>query len=200
MMCLAKRIRYALVAAMLVLPVCSHAGQPSDELKATIDSILDVLKDQSIAQDDRNDILLPIIEARFDFRSMARLVLSVNWRRANSDQQDRFVNLFRRLVESSYLGRLDQYSDQRIILLAEKKRGKKFLVRTVIINDGIDIPIDYKMHRSENEWRIYDVQIEGVSMVRNYRDSYRKIVRREGLDGLMIRMEKKIRVLQQEDV
>ncbi len=188
-------LAYCLLVVLL-FPVLAHAGPASQQLQKSIDQVIELLKDKTLDTTVRRDRLRVLIEQRFDFRTMSQFALSIEWRNATPAQRDDFVQRFTRMVESSYLGRLEQYSDQKVDIRDERLRGGKAVVKTVIVTKNVDIPIDYKMHRTADDWRIYDVQIEGVSLVRNYRDSYRTIAKNEGISGLLKRMDEKLAELE----
>jgi phospholipid transport system substrate-binding protein len=137
------------------------------------------------------------VKRRFDFEAMSRLVLAVNWRRASEEQKARFSELFADLLEANYRGRMEdyisEYSDEHVEYGSETIRDGRALVETLLVTDTREFPISYKMLQKEGEWLIYDVEIEGVSLVRNFRSTYDEIVRREGIDRLLERMEEKIR-------
>lgn len=184
------------LALMLLLPSWAYAGDAATLLRQSIDQVLVLLKDKNLDKADRRAKLRAVIEKRFDFQLMSQFTLSVEWRKATQAERDAFVARFTRMVEASYLGRLEQYTDQKVEVRDEREKDDKAVVNTVIVTQNVDIPIDYKMRREGNDWRIYDVQIEGVSLVRNYRDSYRNIAKNEGMSGLLARMEKKIAELE----
>lgn len=184
------------LALTLSLPAWAYAGDASKLLQNSIDQVVELLKDKKLEKADRRDQLRALIEKRFDFQIMSQFTLSVEWRKATPAEREAFVKRFTRMVEASYLGRLEQYTDQKVEIRDERLRGDKAVVNTVIVTQNVDIPIDYKMRREDSDWRIYDVQIEGVSLVRNYRDSYRAIAKKEGMSGLLARMDKKIAELE----
>ncbi|MBI1194621.1 MAG: ABC transporter substrate-binding protein [Gammaproteobacteria bacterium] len=184
------------LALTLMSPTWAYAGDASRLLRQSIDQVLSLLRDKNLDKADRREQLRAVIEKRFDFQVMSQFTLSVEWRKATPAEREAFVQRFTRMVEASYLGRLEQYTDQKVEVRDERERDDKAVVNTVIVTQNVDIPIDYKMRREDGDWRIYDVQIEGVSLVRNYRDSYRNIAKNEGMSGLLARMEKKIAELE----
>lgn len=125
----------------------------------------------------------------FDFRVMSRSVLALNWRRASDAQRDRFVKEFRELLVRTYATALLKYNDEKIRYLPvfAKPDDKQVLVRTEIIpsGGGQNIPLNYSFYRSADGWKVYDVSIEGVSLVTNYRSTYAEKIRKDGLDALI---------------
>jgi phospholipid transport system substrate-binding protein len=125
----------------------------------------------------------------FDFKVMSRSVLAVTWRRASDEQRERFVKEFRELLVRTYATALLKYNDEKVRYLPvfSKPDDKQVLVRTEIIpsGGGPNIPLHYSFYHSKDGWKVYDVSIEGVSLVTNYRSTYAEKVRNDGLDGLI---------------
>lgn len=125
----------------------------------------------------------------FDFKVMSRSVLALNWRRASEEQRERFVKEFRELLVRTYATALLKYNDEKLRYLPvfAKPDDKQVLVRTEIVpsGGGANIPLHYSFYRSKDGWKVYDVSIEGVSLVTNYRSTYAEKVRNEGLDALI---------------
>ncbi len=125
----------------------------------------------------------------FDFKVMSRSVLALTWRRASDEQRERFVKEFRELLVRTYATALLKYNDEKVRYLPvfSKPDDKQVLVRTEIIpsGGGPNIPLNYSFYRSKDGWKVYDVSIEGVSLVTNYRSTYAEKVRADGLDGLI---------------
>jgi phospholipid transport system substrate-binding protein len=166
---------------------------PTDQVKTTVDSILSVLRDKTLDQDTRRSKIRVFINERFYFRAMSQSALARNWRKASTEQQDRFVKLFSQLLENTYLGRIEAYTDERVVYLREKNKSpKRSVVYTEIITKSGDIPINYKLARKDNKWMVYDVVIEEVSLISNYRSSYAEIIKKEGMDGLLTKMQEKL--------
>jgi len=169
----------------------AEAG-PREDIEGSVDTILQILRNRDIPKEESRKKISEVIHARFDFESMAQRTLATNWRSASAEQKKRFTDLFARLLEQTYLGRVEAYTDEEVQYGEVKTKGKSALVETSIVTDTVNIPIHYKLTQSGNEWRVYDVVIEEVSLVRNYRDTYREIVKKEGFDGLFVKMEAKI--------
>jgi phospholipid transport system substrate-binding protein len=129
---------------------------------------------------------------RFDFVALARLTLGKHWRTATAAQQRRFTEAFRRLLVRTYSVSLAQYSDQRIEyqLLKRSGDGRRASVRSRILSPGAaPIVVDYGVYDTADGWKIYDVSIEGVSLVNNYRSGFSEEIRRSGLDALIARLD-----------
>lgn len=178
---------YGLAASATTTPT------PTDQVRETVDSILSTIKLESLDRQTRKDRIRDLLNERFYFRAMSQRTLATNWRKASSKEKDRFVKLFSKLLENTYIGRIEAYTDERIEYVNEKIKGKKAIVETQIITKNTNIPISYKTILKDNQWLIYDVVVEEVSLISNYRSSYKAIVKKEGINGLLSRMEKKIK-------
>lgn len=169
------------------------ADSPTEQLKSTIDGIIATLKDKSLDSGTRRSRIRELINDRFYFRAMSQRALSRNWKKATPQQQKKFVELFSKLLENTYVGRLEAYTNEKVVYLRERnKNAKRAVVYTYIATGSADIPINYKLARKNDKWLIYDVVIEEVSLISNFRSSYAEIIKREGMDGLLSKMEKKI--------
>lgn len=194
--------KLALIFALFLLlfsALPALAVTPTEQVQKTVDQIMNLLNDKSLQPEVRNKKLEDLIRNRFDFQIMSQWILGNHWRRATPQQRDRFVNLFTDLLEANYKGRIaeyaEQYTDERVDYSGERIKGEYAMVDTLVVTKDKKIPISYKLVRRGNEWKAYDVVIEEVSLVRNYRSTYDEIVRKEGFDGLFARMEQKIREL-----
>lgn len=169
------------------------AGEPLEAIKGSTDQVLGILKDPSLKENQelRDQRLWEVIAARFDFEEMAKRALAIHWRDRSPQEQREFVDLFGRLLHKSYSGKLAQYSDEKIEYLGEQVEGDRAEVRTKIISKGTEIPIEYRMLKRSEDWRVYDVVIEGVSLVNNYRNQFHRIVVSSGYKELIQRMRTK---------
>jgi phospholipid transport system substrate-binding protein len=187
-----RLIAPALFALLFVLPSSSPAASPRTEVKATVDQVIATLKDETLSAAARREKLTSIIRPRFDFRIMSQSVLGVNWRRATETQKRRFIDLFSELLKSTYVSKIEQYTNERVDYGEERIEDDRALVETMLVTQSTEIPIIYRMIRKDGEWKVYDVVIENVSLVRNYRSTYDEIARKEGIDRLLQRMEEKL--------
>ena len=187
-----------IIAAGLLLLASLALAMPSprEQVQQTVDQVLEVLRNQSITGQPRRETLRRLIRARFDFTAMSQRTLGKYWKAASAQEQARFIELFSDLLEASYIGRIEAYSDETVNYRGERIEGDLAEVDTSVHSGNVDIPINYRLVRKNGGWFVYDVIIEEVSLVKNYRNSYGEIVRKEGYAGLFARMETKIRELQ----
>ena len=170
---------------------------PTDSIRGSVDGILTLLQNKELDQATRRKKMRKLINARFDFRAMSQRTLATNWKKASKEQKQEFVTLFSQLIENTYIGRVEAYTDEKVDYPGEKVKGKKAVVETLILTANADIPINYKVYqKKDGEWWVYDVIIEGISLISNYRSSYQDIVSKEGLDGLLAKMRSKIKELE----
>jgi len=191
-----KLLPLFLLMLTLVAPMALATPSPMAEVQTTVDQVITVLRNKSLAGAERRAVLSKLIRARFDFTIMSQRTLGQYWKQASAEEQARFVSLFSDLLEASYIGRIEAYSNETVSYLGERVEGDRAAVDTRIHNGTVDLPISYRMVLEEGGWFVYDVVIEDVSLIRNYRNSYGEIVRKEGFAGLFTRMEEKIRELQ----
>ena len=173
----------------------SAEGSAIDAVRSSVEAILDLLKQGDMDKAARRSAMEVIIDKRFDFRAMSQRTLATNWKKASDAEKQEFTDLFSQLIQSSYVGKLEAYTNETVEYVAEKVKGRKALVETLIKTASADIPLNYKMYSKDGNWLVYDVIIEGVSLISNYRSSYQTIVKNEGFDGLMAKMKAKIEEL-----
>ncbi|MBE0577756.1 MAG: ABC transporter substrate-binding protein [Desulfuromonadales bacterium] len=182
--------------SLCVLPAYS-AASPKAQVQATVDQVIDVLRDKQLQGEPRRQTLSRMIRARFNFNIMSQRTLGKYWRTATEAEQERFVSLFSELLEASYIGRIEDYSDETVSYGEEKIEENRADVATTVHSGNTHIPIDYRLVLKGDDWFVYDVVIEEVSLIRNYRSTYGEIVRKENFSGLFKRMEEKIAELRQ---
>jgi phospholipid transport system substrate-binding protein len=174
------------------------AVAPKDAIQSTIDAVLAVLKDKNLAapakKAERRGTIRSIIRDRFDFEEMAKRSLARHWKKRTEEERKEFVSVFSDLLEDSYIGKIESYTDEKITYDkgAMKKGGKYGVVNTTIVTSDVDIPIDYKVKLKENKWWVYDVVIEGVSFISTYRSQYNKIIMKESYAKLIQKMKNRL--------
>lgn len=182
-----------------IASTAAAAPSATDQVQGTVDRVIELLKNKELDPVKRRGMLSSLIRKRFDFTLMSRQVLATNWNKASPDEKERFVGLFSDLLESTYMERIEAYTDERVEYVNEKVRENRSIVDTIIVTKSVDVPISYKMVLKGDEWFVYDVVIEEVSLIRNYRSSYREIVMKDGIGGLLKRMEEKVKELKESD-
>jgi phospholipid transport system substrate-binding protein len=170
---------------------------PTTELKPVLSDLTAVLADESMKGTDhleeRRDKIMLLIKRGFDFREMSKRVLGKTWRQIDDQEKDNFTTLMTKLLENVYIGKLESYSGQQIEFVAEKVKGKRAQVTTLVENGNAKIPVHYIMRKTDSGWLVYDINIEGVSLVRNYQEQFKSILRKEDYKGLVKVLEDKNR-------
>lgn len=131
------------------------------------------------------------IKEGFDFQEMSKRILGAEWNNISGDEQKHFTTLMTKLLENVYIGKLEGYSGQAIDYVGEKIKDGRAQVATVIENNGQKIPISYIMMFNNTKWMVYDINIEGVSLIRNYMEQFKSILRTEKYAGLIRVIEEK---------
>jgi len=188
-------LRPLMVIILVVLSFNSAAADystPMGRVKDTTDRVITILKDTSLDRETRWSQIAALIYEGFDFRSMSQSVLSTQWQRATEEERKKFTEFFSQYIEATYRSKIEAYTDQEIVYKDEVIRGDRGVVETVIIAGNIEIPVNYKLKNNEGNWYAYDVVIEGVSLVSNYRSTFAAIVKNEGMDGLLSDIQRRI--------
>lgn len=196
-----NKLKWLLFLAVLAgtQPTLAAAMQePLDLIRETSNQVLAKIsgKKQELNKSPEKifDLVNEIVVPHFDFSSMSRMVLGKHWRKASDAQKSEFIGQFRALLVRTYTIALLNYSDQAIEYLPmHKKAGaSKALVKTEVKSSGAPpIPINYRLHQNEGSWKVYDVIIDNVSLVSNYRTGFSNQIRRKGLDNLIAKLKKK---------
>jgi len=186
--------------ASLAMGSVSFAGSEiTGKLKSTIDKVIAIVKDGNLKKDKqgRRAALRKAIDERFDYRQMVMRSLAKNWDLRSDQERQQFISLFKSLLENSYASKLESYSDEKINYLSEVIKGKYALVKTEVVRPSSTIAVDYKLIQENGDWQVYDFVIEGVSMIRNYRSQFTKIIRKDSYEVLVQKLTDKINELEQ---
>jgi len=170
---------------------------PTETLKTTVDKIIEILKDQKLKRpemrDTRRRLLRSTIEEVFDFEEMSKRTLGVYWRKRTEEEKREFVELFSKLLERTYINKIESYTDEEVVFTEERVKGKYAIVKSVVkAPQSNEISIDYRMLRKDGRWMVYDVIIEGVSLVKNYRTQFREIIRKDSYQTLVQKIKEKL--------
>ena len=138
---------------------------------------------------------MEIVLERFDFFEMSKRVLGSQWRKLSSNEQQEFVDLFTTLLEHAYIGKIENYSNQKVEFMDQRIKGERAQVKTLLTDQEVSIPVSYIMILKEGNWMVYDIIVEGVSLVRNYMDQFKEILRTDGYASLLKQLQDKVNEL-----
>lgn len=181
---------------LLLLSAPSSAGAPTDQIRATVDKAQAVLKDPRLKSaaktQERREKLRQILYARFDFSEMAKRSLGSHWRRRTPKEQEEFVKLFTSLLEKAYVDRIESYTNETFSYPREMMDGRFADIESRIMTQkGGDFTILYRAQLVSSEWKVYDVVIENISLVNNYRSQFNRVITNSSYEELVQRMKEK---------
>jgi phospholipid transport system substrate-binding protein len=172
------------------------AGPPTDQVRGSIDRVLQVLSDPELKKEaktiERRTAIRTVASEIFDFTEISQRSLARHWAARSPEERQEFIRLFGDLLEYSYITKIELYSGEKIQYAGEVPDGDQALVKTKIVTrTGVEIPVDYRMFVKGNRWRAYDVNIEGVSLVANYRTQFNTVIQRGGYPDLVAKLKAK---------
>lgn len=188
----AALIALTLVCGIALTGTARAEMTPTDAVKEAIGEVLVILKNETYDREQRWAEIGKIIDARFDFRSMSQSVLASNWQEATTEEKRQFVEFFSQYLEDTYRTKIESYTNQSVEYIGEHIRKDRATVDTAILTEAARIPVTYRLKNNEGTWFAYDVIIEGVSLVNNYRNTFNAIIKAEGMNGLLIDLEGRI--------
>lgn len=191
------RIFAGIVMVLLALAVSSWGNvSPAEEVRKTVDEVVLIVSDKELKkpqhEQKRRRALKSAIGQIFDHAEMARRSLGQNWKDLNPDQRKEFVELFAALLENSYAGKIESYNNEKIVYLKDVVEGDYAEVKSRIVTPKRDeFSLDYRLMLEGGRWKVYDVVIEGVSLVSNYRSQFNRIIKAQGYQELVKKMKVK---------
>jgi phospholipid transport system substrate-binding protein len=184
-----------LAVGLLLLP-CSavEAGPPTEQLKASIDQIIRVLEDPALKpaskMTERRAAVRGVANQIFDFEETAKRALGAHWRSLGEKDRQEFVSLFADLLERSYISKIERYSGEKVAYAGDSIDGDLATVKTrFTTKQGTDVPVEYRALRRGDRWMVYDVNVEGISLVNNYRTQFNKIIQTSSYQELVAKMK-----------
>jgi phospholipid transport system substrate-binding protein len=182
-----------LVLALSSAPV-AWAGAPTDQFRDGVDQVFKILRDPELKGDAKATrrwaSVAKVSEQIFDFGETARRSLGQHWDARTPAERVEYVRLFTDLIQRSYVSRVDRYGAEKMAFRGDTIDGDQAVVRTaLLLSDGGQMALDYKMHRTSDRWQVYDINIEGVSLVANYRAQFNKVIRSESYEALIARLK-----------
>ncbi len=191
-----------LISFVLFLGVSCYAygAEPLDIVKNSVNDVLDILRDPLYKDSAKNDLQREKIEVKiqnmFDFSEIAKRTLATHWKNFIPKQQTEFTDVFSEFLGNIYIKRIQGHTNEKVevVYLGEDMTTDlKATVKTKVVTETFKILIDYRMIMKKEGWKIYDVNIEGVSFVKNYRTQFQKILMKESPDALIEKLKKKVR-------
>jgi phospholipid transport system substrate-binding protein len=192
-----RTIAVAAAAALwLGLAGLATAGVPTEQVRGAIDRILQTVQDQSLQgpakADERRQRIRDVADQVFDWQETAKRALARHWQARSAQERSEFAKLFADLVERSYVGKIEAYSGEKIEYLGDSIDGDTATVRTKLVTRAnTEIPIEYRLLKEGDRWRVYDVVIENVSLVGNYRSQFNRIIQQSGYPALVQKLRTK---------
>ena len=175
----------------LVTAGTAVAGEPTDQVRRSVDEVLKIVQSQPDGPA-RRTAVRQAANRLFDFEETAKRALGPHWQQRTPAEHEEFVRLFSDLLEAAYVGKIDLYQGEKITYVGETVDGDQATVKTrIVTKQGNEVPVDYRLSREKDGWRVYDVIIEGVSLVANYRTQFNKIIQTSSYDDLVKRMRAK---------
>jgi phospholipid transport system substrate-binding protein len=183
----------ALIAVLALFATGASAADPRETMQATIDQVLAVLNDPKRSYEQRLDAIEEIAYARFDMRTMSRLVLGRDWKRFNDQQRDAYLAEFKVYLANNYGDRINRYDQQKVEIIGvrDEPRGDKTVQTRIVGGEFDDARVDYRMRNKSGDWFVIDVVIEGISTVSNFRDQFREVLSRGGPEHLLEKLREK---------
>ena len=164
------------------------AGPPTEAVKKSVDEVIRILEDPAWKKpekkEERRKLLDQTIAQRFNFAEMAKRSLGAEWAKRTPEEQKEFAANLQTLLSNTYIGRIEAYSGEKVQYLKELNDGEYAEVYTKVDNGKVVIELTYKMENSGGEWRVYDVVVEGTGLVQNYREQFKRILRKDSFAEL----------------
>src|SRR5262245_5926953 len=185
----------ALCLAGTLSPSIATAVTATEAVKTSVEQVVGLLEDKELKQADRamerRQQLQKIFNDRFSYEEMSKRSLGAYWKDLNETQRQQFVDLFRQLLARTYTGTIEGYSGERFQYLSEQNEGDYAEVRTKLISRKGEIPINYRLLSKTGEWQVYDIVVDGISMVSNYRAQFNKIIQTSSYGDLVQKLQDK---------
>lgn len=186
-----------LAGTLALYPMPAGAGGPTDPLRAAAEKVIQILDDPALRSEaralERQAAVREAVIELFDFAEISRHALARHWRALTEPEREEFVGLFRALLDRTYLPQIKLYQGERIQFVGESVDGNFAAVQArVAVRRGLEAAVLFRLHRTGGRWLIYDVSVEGISLVANYRAQFEQIIQRASYGGLVARMKQKL--------
>ena len=181
----------------LVISGSSMVGGPTADVRKTTDKLIAIVSDPAMKSADRAEararLIRKAVDERFDWREMSKRTLARHWKKRTEQEKEEFIDLFGKLLERTYLDKVEGYSGEKVLYVDERVDGiYGIVVVKIITKKDTEILVKYKLKKKESEWMVYDISIEGVSLVNNYRKQFNSIMTRSSYDDLIKKLRRKV--------
>jgi phospholipid transport system substrate-binding protein len=192
-----KWLAGSMLVILLMVPLPAFAGVPLDTVKSNVSGVLDVLRDPKLQGEAGKKVkeqrIAAAAEKLFDFVELSKRTLGLDWNKFTPDQRKEFVELFKTILKDAYVERITAYTNEQVNFNKEVPLSETTVeVQSVILTKGAQVPIYYRVMKKDNEWKVYDVVIEGVSLISNYRTQFREILGNNPSEKLLETLRKKV--------
>lgn len=185
--------------SLALMQVAAAAEQsPKDVVQSTVQSIIDVLEkrqDKTAISDTDREGIRKVVVGKFDYFEMSRRSVGREWDDMQLSKQQAFADVFRQMLEYSYGNQLANYNGQKVLFDEAEFKSDKARVKGEVIDANKSIPMEYRLHQTDIGWQVYDIKIEGVSMITTFRRDFKSIVKKDGVDGLFTILQEKVEKL-----
>ncbi|MBI1732683.1 MAG: ABC transporter substrate-binding protein [Gammaproteobacteria bacterium] len=181
-----------MLGSVLISAAAADFSTPRGRVQDSVDRVLEILRDPALDRDGRWLKVAAVIRAGFDFRSMSQSVLATQWKKATPEEREQFTRYFSQYIEDVYREKIEAYAGQEVVYGKEVVEGDLAAVDMDIRTTTTSIPVTFRLRSNNGNWFCYDVIIEGVSLVANYRGTFAAISRNEGMDAIMTDIQQRV--------
>ena len=180
-----------------VIPAAAVAGEATDRIKNTTDKLIEIVQNKDLdapeMAEKRARMIRDAVDEVFDWEAFSQRALSRHWRNRTPEEKKEFISLFGKLLERTYMDKTRQYSGEKVDFISEEIDGKYGVVKAVVMtNEKGEVNIEYRVSKEKGTWFVYDVLVEGVSLVNNYRVQFNDIIMRSSYEELVKRLKEKL--------
>ena len=194
-----KSLLHVIAGFLLIFAVVAraHADGPMEQIKGTTDRIISILSDPAMKTpenaEDKRKLIRQAVDERFDWEEFSRRALAQHWKNRTEEEKREFVPLFGKLVERTYMDKVEDYSGEKVLYVGERIKEDYGLVKAkVVTNDKREIDVDYRLKHKGADWYVYDVTIVGVSLIKSYRVQFNNIIKQSSYEELVKRLKEKV--------
>jgi phospholipid transport system substrate-binding protein len=188
------------VGLVLGLGTNGWAGAPTDQLRAYTDQITKVLQNSGLSLPEKRAAVRKLASEAFDTMETAQRVLGQHWQQRSPAERDEFAKLFANLLEQTYISRIDEYGGERLTYVSEQVTGDKAVVRArIVTSKGTEVPVESRLLLKGDRWLTYDILIENLSLISNYRSQFDRVIRQSGYPELVKRLQARVEALNEKE-